>query len=110
MQRPQERTSHTVGWRALAPRAARVFSATTMVKAHRYATGAVELVEVEARTAVASVVGSSPRPYTVNVAAPAILDGLLRVACSCPVGDRLEACKHVFATLLVLDRRPHSSS
>jgi hypothetical protein len=63
------------------------------------------LVELEARTVVARVLGSVRTPYTVNVAAPVVAPGVLRVACTCPMGRDRVACKHVFATLVVLDHR-----
>ncbi|MBK9036199.1 MAG: DEAD/DEAH box helicase [Myxococcales bacterium] len=88
----------------LAQRCVRWFSATTIGRAQRYVSR-VRVVELEARTAVATVEGSASRPYVMNLAAPIHLAGVLRGACSCPVGDRGEACKHLYSFLLALDLR-----
>ena len=106
MARSSDRTIRDGDGRGLASRTARWFSATTIMRAQIFADdGLVKIVELSERTAVARVQGRFGKPSWINVAAPVTAPEVLRCGCSCPTGEAREACEHVYATLLELDRR-----
>ena len=81
------------------------FATKTMNRGYGYfASGHVELVDVEHDCVYATVSGSRRTPYSVTIDWSEADIGRLVVVCSCPHYDGGSFCKHIWATLLRIDK------
>ncbi|MCU0227010.1 MAG: SWIM zinc finger family protein, partial [Bryobacterales bacterium] len=75
---------------------------STQVRGYQiHANGAVKIEETTANGVEATVRGSS-QPYEVSVLEE---NGLVGVYCECPAFAKFGPCKHIWATLLVIDEK-----
>jgi superfamily II DNA or RNA helicase len=89
---------------SLVERTRRAFEYRTQGRGYGYANGGrVRNLRVRDRGVLVEVAGSEPFPYEVEIECPAERPSMLIVGCTCPIGGDGVPCKHVFATLVVLD-------
>lgn len=81
------------------------FSSTTRNRGRSYSTsGRVRICQVDTECVRAEVSGSRRTPYSVEIDGSDTADGEVMATCTCPHYEDGYLCKHIWATLLVIDR------